>query len=374
MGGGGGSSDPGAVEVRPCTAADRVEQAQLFNACFKKQVDARALAWRYDQSPHGSSVSFLSRTKDGRAVSGYACSPRLALARGDPATRAPVGETGDVMTHPEERKKGYFSALDAAARAETAKRGWPVMIGLPNRRSAHIFVELGWSAVGKVRSWTFLFRADAHARAARAREGRLRGWFAGSAARHCAGARQKNKAGAETLRPESSRTEELARIPRAVGEISSRVARNFALMVQRDADWLTWRFLESPSRLHRVLGLVAADGGFRGYVVVQLPRPGEFHGYLVDLLATDEHAEAAALEAGLARLESAGASYAEATAIEGSWWETRLRTAGFLPPRPENHLSVIVHANQPDHPLAKAARDPSTWYFTDGDRDDETMG
>jgi hypothetical protein len=362
-------SEPDPVVVRACTSIDRGEQAQLFNACFKKQVDARALVWRYDQNPHGASVSFLSRLADKSAVSGYACSPRLALAHGDPATKAPIGETGDVMTHPEQRKKGYFSALDAAARAETAKRGWPVMIGLPNRRSAHIFVDLGWSAVGTVRPWTFLFRADASARAARSREGRLRGWFAGMAARSGSRARRRSRSGAAPLR-----VEELSRIPLAVGEISARVARDFALMVQRDADWLTWRFLHSPSKLHRVQGLFAEDGTFEGYVVIQLPRPGEHHGYLVDMLAASPRAQAAALEAGLARLEIAGASYAEATAIDGSWWQARLRSVGFRPPRAENHLSVIVHASQPDHPLAKAARDPSKWYFTDGDRDDETMG
>jgi hypothetical protein len=111
-----------------------------------------------------------------------------------------------------------------------------------------------------------------------------------------------------------------------------------------------------------------------GYAVVQLPRPGEAHGYVVDLLASDAGAEAAALEAALARLDAAGASYAEATAIDGSWWSGKLSSAGFLAPRPKNHLLVIVHANQPDHPLALAARDPRRWYFTDGDRDDETMG
>jgi GNAT superfamily N-acetyltransferase len=357
------------IRVHLCTPADRGEQADLVNACFKKKVDARALAWRYDENPHGEAISFVSRAGD-RAVCGYACSPRIALAHGDAATRAPIGETGDVMTHPDWRRRGLFSALDRAALQETARRGWPVVLGLPNRRSAHIFTgELGWSAVGTVRPWTFLFRADAAARAARSREGRVRGWLAAHAARRCARLRARN---ADTARP--LRVEELARIPADVGAISRRVAREFALMVERDAEWLTWRFLESPSGLHRVLGLRADDGTLQGYAVVQLPRSGEAHGYVVDLLASDAGAEAAAMEAALARLEAAGASYAEATAIDGSWWSGRLASAGFLAPRARNHLLVIVRANQPDHPLSLAALDPKRWYFTDGDRDDETMG
>jgi GNAT superfamily N-acetyltransferase len=357
------------IRVHLCTSADRAEQAELVNACFKKKVDAKALAWRYDENPHGASVSFLSRV-EGKAVCGYACSPRMALAHGNVASRAPIGETGDVMTHPDWRKRGLFSALDRAAISETKKLGWPVIFGLPNRRSAHIFVEqLGWSAVGTVRPWTFLFRADAASRAARRREGRVRGWMASHAARKCARLR---RAAADSARP--LKVEELTRIPPEVGAISRQVSRDFALMVERDADWLTWRFLESPSRLHRVLGVRAEDNSLQGYSVVQLPRPGEAHGYVVDLLAFDAGAEAAAMEAALSRLEQAGASYAEATAIDGSWWSHKLASTGFLAPKPENHLSVIVHANKLDHPLSVAARTPKLWYFTDGDRDDETMG
>src|SRR5688572_3702162 len=112
-------SDASALEVRECGPEERARQAELFNACFQKRVDADALAWRYDRSPHGRSVSFLTLAPSGQGVSGYACSPRRALAYGDEASLATVGETGDVMTHPEWRKRGLFSALDRAALERT---------------------------------------------------------------------------------------------------------------------------------------------------------------------------------------------------------------------------------------------------------------
>ena len=110
-----------------------------------------------------------------------------------------------------------------------------------------------------------------------------------------------------------------------------------------------------------------------GYVVVQLPRAGETLGYLVDVLALDERALAAALSAGLASLERAGAGAVRATAIDGSWSGV-LQRSGFLAPKADNHLRVIVWENDPAHPLCRAAADLSRWYLTDGDRDDETMG
>jgi len=85
-----------------CGPEHREEQARLFNACFKKSLEAPALEWRYDQNPHGASVSLLARpAAGGDGVCGYACSPRLALVKGDEATLAPIGQTGDVMTHPD---------------------------------------------------------------------------------------------------------------------------------------------------------------------------------------------------------------------------------------------------------------------------------
>jgi hypothetical protein len=151
------------------------------------------------------------------------------------------------------------------------------------------------------------------------------------------------------------------------------VEPGFGVMVRRDADYLNWRFLDAPSGLHRAFGLFER-GALAAYVIVQAPRPGAGGGYLVDLLGRDPQAVTAAVGAGLAELERLGASTAEATAMDGSWWAERLEEHGFVRPRAENHLFVILHPLEPAHPLVVAARDPRQWYFTDGDRDDETMG
>lgn len=370
------SSTPGAtssVSVHACTESDRGEQARLFNACFRKRVDERALHWRYDENPHGKALSFVSRPSNGDGVSGYACSPRTALAFGDERTRATIGETGDVMTHPEWRKRGLFSALDRACMDAARELGWPLVFGLPNRRSAHIFLELGWEKIGTLRPWTFVLKSDAAARRERAKEGRVASWVAPFSRRRGRAARQRLRAAGRS-HSQVLRALELARFPPQVEALSREVEKSFALIVRRDAAYLDWRFTRSPSGLHRVIGIHAEDGALAGYCVVQVPRADECVGYLVDVLARDDAAVAAAIESGLALLESAGASLVKATAINGSWWCGWLERAGFVPPKSDNHLFVIVHVNDRAHPLAQAARDASTWYLTDGDRDDETMG
>lgn len=356
-------------EVASCGPAQRAEQAQLFNACFAKTIDAAGLTWRYDDNPHGSASSFVTRTSAGLAVSGYACSPRRMLTGTDEATLAAVGQTGDVMTHPDWRKRGLFSDLDRAAMAETGARGWPLIFGLPNRRSAHIFLTLGWERVGTVRPWCFVIKSDAAARAMRHREGRLAGLLTPLAAARGRGARRR-LAGAlerfEVIRLES--------FPPEVLELSRATEARHEAMVRRDAEYLNWRFVKSPSGLHRILGLFEG-GELAAYAVIQVPRPGGTPGgFLVDVLARDDEAQHAAVAAGLAELQRLGASFVQATAIDGSSWSRTLEQTGFQPPKPDNHLIVILYVHDPEHPLVAAARNPAGWYFTDGDRDDETMG
>jgi len=62
-----------------------------------------------------------------------------------------------------------------------------------------------------------------------------------------------------------------------------------------------------------------------------------------------------------------------AHAIEGSDWEKRLRSAGFAGSKAADHKIVIVHSLDEGHPLSALAGDPASWFFTDGDRDDELV-
>jgi hypothetical protein len=296
-------------------------------------------------------------------VCGYACSPRSALAKGDEATRASLGETGDVMTHPDWRKKGLFSALDRACMEETKRLGWPAVFGLPNRRSAHIFLELGWKKVGTVRPWTFLLRDDDGSREVRTREGRLQGWLVPLGVRKGKAARAKlaERAGG------CFQARALDRFPAEVEALSRAVEKRFALMVRRDAAWLSWRFLQSPSGLHRAFGLFddGRPGGVRG-------RPAAARGNRsagLDVPARDDDARRVV---SAARARAAGAAVVQAHAVDGLV-VVRAPRRRAPPPKPQPP-DRDARQNDPAHPVAAAALDARAWYLTDGDRDDETVG
>ena len=80
------------------------------------------------------------------------------------------------------------------------------------------------------------------------------------------------------------------------------------------------------------------------------------------------------VEAGLGHLRKAGASVARAHAVVGSAWEARLKRSGFRAPSKEDTRPIILRVLDPAHPLTVIARDPKSWYFTDGDRDAELIG
>ncbi len=357
------------ARIRACGPEDRPSQIDLYQRCFG-QDGTEVLPWRYDRSPHGEAVALVADDENGKPVSGYASMPRQVVPGGDESQACLVGQTGDVMTDASARGKGLFSELDEQVRQTIAAKGWVAQFGLPNSTSSEIFVgKLGWTGAARIRPYTFVLTGGADARAERMKAGRLASALVPWALWRGTMSRGK-------LRKSFFEKVNVVAIPRfreEVDEVWRHVAKDWPWMVRRDATYLNWRFLEAPSGRFRAHGVFAPSGEMRGYCVVQLPTKDDRVGYIMDVLAYDDVALAAAIEAGLGHLLKAGASVARANAIEGSWWERKLLWAGFQAPKKEDHKRVIVRVLDEAHPAGKAAKDPASWYFTDADREDELV-
>ena len=355
------SSTPEEVQDGPVHA-----QVELYAESFGKADGEQVLPWRYTASPHGTSITLLTRDPSGKAVGGYACNGRRVLSRGEFA--GVVGETGDVMTHPDHRGKGYFLDLDRKAMELARERGWPVVIGLPNSKSADIFTsKLGWTKVGAVRPWTFVLHSDAAAALERRRAGRLAAFFTWWSAWR--GSMRRGH-----LRKQFFEKVNVVALPRftsGVDDLLAQVSPQWGWMQERSAEFLNWRYIDAPSQRFRAHGVFAPEGNLVGYAVVQLPERGEAVGWVVDILAQDDVAFAAAMEAALGHLHKMGASVARASAVEGSWLQKKLQRCGFRAPHSQDRKQIIVHLLDSQAPLSVLAQDPKSWYFTDADRDDE---
>ncbi len=354
------------ASFRSASTEDREAQAALFDRCFSREDGGEVLPWRYDQGPHGAALTTVVDGDEGLLAS-YACGPRRLA--GD--REVLVGETGDVMTAPDARGGGLFSGLDRATMAAARDAGWPVVFGLPNRASAHIFVrDLGWEEVGQLRPWTFVLVGDAGARAERMKVSRLAAatvaWTAwrGTMAR---GRLRKRFFARCNVVP-------IARFKPEADAVAETVAARHPWFIRRDHEYMNWRFVDAPSGRFRCHGVYQPDGSMCGWCVVQLPERGETAGYVVDLVAVDDVAFAAALEAGLGHLRKAGASVARAHAVVGSGWEQELKGSGFRPSKADDVRPIIMHVLDEGHPISEVARQPSKWFWTDADRDAELIG
>ena len=350
------------ASFRSASTEDREAQAALFDRCFSREDGGEVLPWRYDQGPHGAALTTVVDGDEGLLAS-YACGPRRLA--GD--REVLVGETGDVMTAPDARGGGLFSGLDRATMAAARDAGWPVVFGLPNRASAHIFVrDLGWEEVGQLRPWTFVLVGDAGARAERMKVSRL-------AAATVAWTAWRGTMARGRLRKRFFARCNVVPIARFKPEADAVAARH-PWFIRRDHEYMNWRFVDAPSGRFRCHGVYQPDGSMCGWCVVQLPERGETAGYVVDLVAVDDVAFAAALEAGLGHLRKAGASVARAHAVVGSGWEQELKGSGFRPSKADDVRPIIMHVLDEGHPISEVARQPSKWFWTDADRDAELIG
>ena len=362
----GGPPDPGeGLTSRFAGPRDRQVQGELYDVCFGKTDGAITIPWRYDGCPHGMTVAPIAVGDAGELQASYACSPRRVRFRGEDSGDATVGQTGDVMTHPELRSRGVFSALHWHAMQEAQRRGWPAAWGLPNKFSGRIFFgKLGWQLAGHIGPWNFVLATDAKARAVRLQNGKLAMLGTPWAAWRGAQARSRLRARAHRLE-----TYPIERFPESVAGVSEAVEPRFDWMVHRDARYLNWRFIDAPSGLFRVVGVRDGLGDLVGYAVVQRPSAETGVAIISDLCGVDVVAEGAALDAALALLASMGTVVARAYGMQGSYWEQILARGGFR--RPRGYKPVGAYAIHADHPLANPTLKTASWYFMDGDRDTE---
>jgi hypothetical protein len=264
----------------------------------------------------------------------------------------------NVLSHPEYRGRGVFSALELATEEEARRQGRPFMLSFPNAASTPIFLNrLGWRRGQVAPLMLKVARFDAllslapglalGRRLAAALNPVGRRWF-----------RRQIPAGVEVI---DEFGEEFDRL-----WVQERASRRWGLV--RDSTHLNWRYLQAPSkryRSHRVL-----DGGRTvGYVVSGvIEKKGLRWGFVADLFvaqrAAHRYADALATVDAFLFREDIDA----VVCFAPSRWQDLLRHLGFvyLPtPKRFNFIYKVLDPQFDALPLADASR----WEFHLGDTD-----
>lgn len=348
--------------------AARPEDAEtligLFNRAFHKQKDAGTATWKYFASPHGPSYTLLA--EDQGVVGGaYSYVYRRAAWRGRPFVAA---QASDAMVDVAFRKRGIFTSFDDAAARESASRGVPVCWAVAGRQSMHGFLKNGWKAIGVYRQYIAVLDAK---RLLRNRLGPLAPVFAPFVSLGLALAGRARKRAARSERVVRA----VERFDSRVDDLFAAVAPSLPIALVRDARYLDWRYVDTPTRKHHIL--IAERGTeLDGYVVYESASASQGRGYVVDVLGRDPDAEDALLRAALAALAADGNALALCSTLPSPRVASMLARNGFFahPKRTPFRTATpfIVRVLREDaSPGAGDLLDPENWYVFDGDRDVE---
>jgi hypothetical protein len=353
-----------AFSVRPALPSDEERQAEIFNACFRKEKDARTFRWKYRENPDGPAIGRVACAPDGTVVGGYSYVPRRFRRDGQPLL---LMQASDAMTLPEWRGQGIFTGLDDLVCAEAGSQGVPWAFAYSGRQSLKGFLGNGWRLIGHARVLRLAFRG----RALAARAGRFGpavralspaldvwlGWRARQALAGAGGAAQ---------------VERLERFGADADELNAAAAPATGLYGERGAAWLNWRYVDTPGRRQEAIAL-RAGGRLRGWLVA------EFHGghaWLVDHLAADEPARAALLLGFACAAQARGVDEATALLCPHHPAVPALAALGFRTRRSRakefrDIFPFIVRPCRPDSPPGDLSL--RRWHLADGDRDAEHM-
>jgi GNAT superfamily N-acetyltransferase len=273
-------------------AAGRDEFLALMRETYGHAMSAEEFDWWFDRNPAGPRILNAAREDDGTALGVLAMSfARMSQGLASFAVHA--------VTTPAARGRGVFSTLELGNEEEAARAGATWTLGFTNPMAGPILVgRLGWEDVTSLRIWVRPKRL-------RKRDGRLR------------------EGGIEAFA----------------------ASRSFAgHHLVRDAEYLNWRYVDSPRRYARF-----------GDVVVT---HAQWHGYSSAVVC--EHGTSSMLRRAVRAVD---ADLAVAMVNPGE--ERTFLAAGFVPtPRTIRFIGKRLTDDAPELPKRRDA-----WYLTLGDVD-----
>jgi GNAT superfamily N-acetyltransferase len=333
---------------------DETAICALYERVFEQPMTLERWRWQYAHDPGGI---LLAVAPDGSLAGHYAVSPLRFLMNGETIQGA---LSLDTMVHPNYRGQGMFTRLANALYDHLAAQGIDFIYGFPNEQSHHGFIKnLGWrdlqptlplyvyplnfsSAIQKVLPVPLLARLGSPA----AKLG-YRALF-----------------GAPRPIPSSIQVRKVQDFDeRFDGLLEYAPAR---LMLKRDHDYLTWRYLKHPDHRYTILAAESGDS-LLGYAVLSSQvTAGLNAAYLVDILGRKD--------AVTALIRAAVDSAQDMDVINCMMfppYAPLLRRSGFIP-LPERLFPQEMHLgvhNNTTRLSDEMIYDPGSWYITWGDHD-----
>lgn len=352
------SGADGLPALRPAQPGDETVLVALFAAAYGHAISEPLYRWKLGGLPTPTPNVWVA-WEAGRPIFHYASVPTPYQTPDAPA----ILMTGaDLMTAPDQRRRGLLTAYAPQIYEAWSQAGLPFTVGLPNERWGSRADYLGWQPLLPL-AW-LIFPLRPEALAAR----RLRLPFL---ARAAVVSRVWQRRWRRPL-PSGLTVQAVDEADARFDLLWQTAHPRQGYCVQRDRRWVSWRFLSAPAaeRRWRYRLLLACRGeqpvGYAAYRA-QI-EAGRVTGFLADLFTdpADEAARQALLVQALRLLYDLGAEKVAALAVPTTPLYGSLAQAGFRP--------ALGAFTVKARPLAQALdldalRCPAQWYLTGSDFD-----
>ncbi len=337
--------------LRQGDAADYPGVCRLAEAVYGVPRSLDSVRWLYQANPAGPCRLWLAEDQKTRDI--VAVRPvfpwRMRVREQDVL----VAQAGDAMTHPDFRGRGIFGALVKAAWSELRDQGLPFSFSFSNAGSLSVYKKITVGDGPRAGTHEVLqFQRMVYPLSLRLVRERVPGL-----GRLITG-----------LVPRYLSVFPVQRFGEEFDDLWARSAANHGVLTVRDSRYLNWRFIDTPTRGFRVLGL-RSRGELVGYVAFEIDAQGD--GWIADLFGSAERDIVAAL------LRASLGAMLERGSLKASIWvarETRvwrlLRNFGFLPRVDCFPMAVHVYHDGAEAETALGAERWWAWY---GDRDVESL-
>lgn len=152
-------------EIRPFKPGDRDGFLDLYQEVLGGRKGDEWFDWKYDNNPFVGFVPMYVTEHEGEIVGAR---PFFALSMAIGETRTLTLHAGDLMVHPDHRRRGLFTSMTEKAVDEFAD-SCPIVFTFPNERALSGYRKFGWTVVSERTCW---FRIQNPRQIVRAKEGR----------------------------------------------------------------------------------------------------------------------------------------------------------------------------------------------------------
>jgi len=321
----------------------------------KDKLDPRFWRWEFMEGPDGKAFIYVVEDQD-KIIGHFADIPRRFSVQGEVV----LGTLSlDLMVHPDCWRKGIFEAMGKYGAQRVKQENGIFLTAFPIRlETIRGLKKIGWREVVELPVLVFPIRF----------QGILNrylhfpplSFLAGGAARffYLLFFGWKKKKGTEEME-----IERVGSLDDPFDGFWQKVYSLHPIMGIRNRNYLTWRYLQHPSRNYTIFRAIK-NGEMRGYIVLRKVELLNFNSaVIVDLLAVDEATILALVERGIQHSQQEGADLLGFMVPQDHLYYKILRRRGFLPSLKTFLFMVYPHSDR------EILLFPGKWYVTWGDTD-----